>query len=373
MKCLEQVREFTVSYVTIEPVLFLFALGRGLGTPTIYALWYRKVCMHEYSTEVCDNLHNETLYKEEEEWVQKTTSQWRFYENLVYVIPAMVFSIVYGSWGDRISRKVPIILPFVGTLLEHFGYILNSIFIAGSPALLLPSSFVTGVFGGYLTVLAASFGYLSEVTSLESRTARISIAYSVNMFSTSMATFVSGLMLENTGFLFMFSMTSFCFALGLVYIIFCMKDFTPTETKSTVETTPTPEIHTGSERVVTDQSQPTQDQGNQSEQRSDSTNQSTVVIQPGNQSMQSTDDQSQQASNYVHENTSDVAPNNTTTSLPNSTSEKAGCYTKFRKLFNLGHMKDAVLVLVKKRPPHQRVHVIILMFMVFYYLAVSGE
>ena len=87
-------------------------------------------------------------------------------------LPSILVTLFLGPMMDRYGRKIGMIFPSVGIVLQ--GCI--SIFIVTyelSPYYLILSSFVGGVFGSYTSIQAATFSYAADITSPRWRSLRI--------------------------------------------------------------------------------------------------------------------------------------------------------------------------------------------------------
>ena len=214
------------SSITIEPLMFLYYLSAGLERPTNSGLWYRKVCMIMYNDEwTCDNINtNETLEDWEDE-VQKVNSEWNFYDDICRSAPSMLLTFfVYGSVSDQISRKIPIALPILGNILVYIIHIFAAKYIRSSGGYMLLASLITGISGGVSTMFMAVMSYLSDVSSVKSRTLRISMAYGVMNAAQVIASSLSGVVFEQTGYTAVYSICICLNILCLIYLIFGFPD-----------------------------------------------------------------------------------------------------------------------------------------------------
>ena len=77
--------------------------------------------------------------------------------------------------SDQHGRKLLLVIPFIGNLLSFLAYIINYYFFyeLATPHLLWGS--VVGLSGGYICLNLGLYGYLSDVTTSEDRTMRLSI------------------------------------------------------------------------------------------------------------------------------------------------------------------------------------------------------
>ena len=202
--------------MTVEPIVLFISLAGGLAIPTTSALWYRKVCLASFNASVCDQLTNET-FSGAEEATQKRTSQWMFYETVCQIVPALFLTLVFGSWSDKVSRRIPLFIPIIGSLISSTNYLLNTIFPGGPLWLLLIGQLVLGCFGGPMTSLMGAFSYLVDVCPKEQRTFRISIVEGMWFVGSGVSHLVSGVILDHTSYVFVYST---CIAMYLLILIY---------------------------------------------------------------------------------------------------------------------------------------------------------
>ena len=209
--------------VTIEPALFLYLLAWGTFWPTVNGLLYRKVCMMNYNTFICDNLHNHSFH-EQEDHVQKMTSHWQLAQNYIFEVPAILVAFTYGSLSDRFSRKLTIVLPAIGQILSSILFGLTAIFMDAHVIYTVLGGLPNAFTGGWITLFMASFSYLSESSSPENRTKRIYIAEGVAGISMAMALSVSGVILDHTNYTVVFSLTIGLSVLCTIYVLVFLQE-----------------------------------------------------------------------------------------------------------------------------------------------------
>ncbi len=205
--------------ITVEPPVLLFMFAIGLHGPALQGLTYHKVCFMDfnYDHSICSNLKNESFYIQEDE-VQSGSSHWFLYQNLCFEIPAIILSFFYGSLSDHFSRKLGLVLPLIGQSMAVANYIINAVYLEMHVGYILIGQVISGCFGGWITFLLSVFSYLSEVTSKSARTSRIAIVEAVISLSIAISYFISGIVLDNTSYTVVFSISLALYILGIIYI-----------------------------------------------------------------------------------------------------------------------------------------------------------
>ena len=128
--------------------------------------------------------------------MQSEASHWILYEHLAFELPSLVVSFLYGFLSDHVSRKIALILPIIGQVLCMSNYIIQSVYIDAHIGFLLIGRVISGVFGGWISCCLASFSFISQITSPDNRTVRISIAEGCISFAIALSVFISGMLLN---------------------------------------------------------------------------------------------------------------------------------------------------------------------------------
>ena len=174
-------------------------------------------------THICEILHNET-YHDLEDQVQTETSHWFLWQNLCYELPAIMLSFLYGSLSDHYSRKLALVLPSLGQALSMANYVLNSVYMEWHVGYLLVGQLISGLFGSWITCLLGAFSYLSEISTTEKRTVRISVAEGVLSLSIAISFILSGVILENTNYPITFGLCVGIYLCAVLYVILVLRE-----------------------------------------------------------------------------------------------------------------------------------------------------
>ncbi|XP_028409598.1 proton-coupled folate transporter-like [Dendronephthya gigantea] len=215
--------------ITVEPVLFAFMLCTFLKMPVSQQLIFRKTCISLYNESFCE--HNFTSrscgesLSDEEIAVQKSSSQWIFYNTLAYELPSIVTSLLLGSWSDKFGRKFAILLPLVGLGLEAISGLVNAHFFSASPVYLLFGNILSGMFGGFSTILMALFSYIADITKdKRERTLRIGLLESMTFFGGATGELISGVLIEKLGFIAPYIVILSLVVITTIYVVLVLKE-----------------------------------------------------------------------------------------------------------------------------------------------------
>ena len=103
-------------------------------------------------------------------------------------------------------------------------YVLNSVYMDWHVGYLLVGQVISGLFGSWITCLLAAFSYLSEVSSAEKRTVRISVAEGILSLSIAISFILSGFILEHTNYQITFSICVGLYLVAILYVAVVLRE-----------------------------------------------------------------------------------------------------------------------------------------------------
>ena len=199
---------YRVKFLKVEIALVLFMFARHVYNPlyeqyyylidgsdilrnTSFAFPNTSFCV---SSELIDNYtHNNNSYKEDESFSNHLVA----YGQLANTFPSVLTTLILGPVMDRHGRKIGIILPVVGYTLQG----VLSIFIVSytlHPYYFILAQFIGGVFGGFTCVLAASFAYVADISSLRWRSLRVALLEAAMAYGGAVGMFAVGYWLRKS-------------------------------------------------------------------------------------------------------------------------------------------------------------------------------
>lgn len=222
--------------LTLEVVVILYILGRTFYIPLCEQYFY-----HSFAIPILRNtsfvfpngsfcvsndlITNYTRNNNSYKTVEALSSHLLLYAQTANTIPSVLVTVLFGPLTGRFGRKIGMIFPAVGTVLQG----IMSIFIiryALSPYYFILANFVGGVFGNFASILAASFSYIADVSSLRWRSLRVGIVESALAFGACAGALLSGYWLEkiNCNFIPPLYFFAGCNFFIVVYVIFVVPE-----------------------------------------------------------------------------------------------------------------------------------------------------
>ena len=169
--------------ITVEPLLFLYALGFAPVNVYQQPLYFDKICNvgaplftngTHFNQTVCDGLDS-GKFSEEQEFVQKTYTTMNLVTLFLKGVPAVIFALFIGPWSDRFGRKMLMMLPLIGYFLFDIWYLINSIFFDTFVTEWLMLEIFQYWPGGFQCLFLGAYSYVTDSSSEEDRTLRIAL------------------------------------------------------------------------------------------------------------------------------------------------------------------------------------------------------
>ena len=88
-------------------------------------------------------------------------------------VPPIIFVLFIGPWSDNCGRKVLILLPMVGLMLNYIWFCINTIYYEELTVEYLMFEVIANWFGGWTCFFLGLYSYISDVSSPKSRAVRI--------------------------------------------------------------------------------------------------------------------------------------------------------------------------------------------------------
>ena len=119
-----------------------------------------------------------------------------FHALFLGTIPSFFMVVLIVSWGDKVGRRYPLLLAYVGQLLTmifaiviiHFHLPLYFTLIA---------RFISAIFGDTSAIMATCFAYYADESSAASRTILIAIGEALMGVGFAVAAVISGPMIQS--------------------------------------------------------------------------------------------------------------------------------------------------------------------------------
>ncbi|XP_072171865.1 proton-coupled folate transporter-like [Diadema setosum] len=166
-------------WITVEPILFLASMSSGILLVTRLQ-YLRARIAHDFfnqssdfgaNVSACDESLNSSSYAIEQA-VQARLSLYALILNALSTFPAIFTTILIGSLSDRIGRRVGLVTPLVGIVIQTAIYV--AVYYLRLPIwVCFIADTLQGVTGGYGLLLSTASAYVVDIVEDEMRTWRI--------------------------------------------------------------------------------------------------------------------------------------------------------------------------------------------------------
>ncbi|KZC08855.1 Solute carrier family 46 member 3, partial [Dufourea novaeangliae] len=206
--------------------MWLYMMAYMVTSVVEQAFFVYKSCRvdHGYSEEICSNLNdNETIKSA----VQVTVSDFHQWNNIAGHVVPIILALFFGNWSDRHGRKLPMIMGLIGKFIYSFMIVVNSMMDTWNlNTVVYTASLPMGMLGGDVAIFGSCFAYISDISSVQQRTLRITILDVVYL-----STMPTGVALgsylytnvANSSFTIMFIINTSLLALAILYSLIKLK------------------------------------------------------------------------------------------------------------------------------------------------------
>ena len=223
-----------LSLVTVEPALFLLAMGYSIELIFKTNMLVDKSCsvLLHYSPDVCHDLDSGN-YKAQQNSVQKLTANYNMYCQLLELLPGALLMLLLGTWSDTRGRRLPLLLPLAGSTLKSFGLCCNAYWWFLHPIYVTLSYIPFGLSGGMMATFMASYAYVSEDSSEKGRTTRLSIASMSLFVALPFGNSIGAALFSSGGYVAVFGLQFIANLLGFIYIVIRLREEKPKQVSRT--------------------------------------------------------------------------------------------------------------------------------------------
>ncbi|XP_076098381.1 lysosomal proton-coupled steroid conjugate and bile acid symporter SLC46A3-like [Mytilus galloprovincialis] len=218
---LKMTRQHYLLYVMIA--LFMYSTVCSVVVETQYAYYAvqreRNVTGSVSRDTSCTANKSTSQYLLQQE-IQRETAQWNAYGHIASAFPALIMTILVGSWSDKIGRRVALIIPILG-LIFKCSFLAISVQLEWNIYYLLIPFFVDGIAGTSVGFISAALSFTADLTKYgKTRTFGIVLVEMTLGLGVTTANITSGYLIRYTGFLYSVVACLSVTILTLILIIF---------------------------------------------------------------------------------------------------------------------------------------------------------
>ena len=230
--------------ITVEPVTFFYACAMILHTPVIQQYVYSRVALkrglptslYQSDSSACevDDSVDSYAFRQSKNIVQAEASIVHLGIVLSASVPSIFMALLLGAWSDKVGRKIIMILPIIGGLVDTI-FILITMYTNLPVYLLFVGSFVNGFCGFFTTMILAVFSYVADITEESRRALRLGILEAIAFISGMISHLTSGWWIKHLGFKSPYWLILTLHSCNLLYVIFVLPETVKQPEKKTVK------------------------------------------------------------------------------------------------------------------------------------------
>ncbi|XP_034109765.1 proton-coupled folate transporter isoform X1 [Drosophila albomicans] len=217
-----------VTATSVEPTMFLYMFAFMITSVVEQNFFVQKACLvnRNFSAEICDNINN----AENEEYKKKvleTTAWFHQWENIAAHIFPIFLALFLGSFSDRRGRKLPLLMGLVGKFIYSAMVVVNAK-MTNWPVenVIYTATLPSALTGADVAIFASCFAYISDITTLNNRTIRVTILDVVYLSAMPTGVALGSYLFYNVfnqSYADMFAVNATLLFLAIVYTLFALK------------------------------------------------------------------------------------------------------------------------------------------------------
>ncbi|KAL4717813.1 hypothetical protein ACJJTC_000962 [Scirpophaga incertulas] len=225
------------NYITVEPTMFFYMMAFMITSVIEQTFYVFRACTvdHKYSEEICYNINQHEHINNE---VQVTVSVFHQWNGIAGHIVPLMLAFFLGSYSDKRGRKFILLSGLVGKLYFSAMITLNSLKAWPLNYVIYTATFPSALTGADLTIFAACFAYIADVSSLKNRTLRVGILDVVYLSTLPTGVAIGNLLytkVVNRSFTAMFAINTCFMVLATLHCLFTLEWQTGPQQKSLSE------------------------------------------------------------------------------------------------------------------------------------------
>ncbi|KAK6190074.1 hypothetical protein SNE40_002013 [Patella caerulea] len=205
-------------------VFFLYKAGESMLDATVRPYIIQAVCRNRYRDNVTICYEASIQSRAQQEDIQSTASNYLIYYRILVNVPAIILGLVWGAWSDRHGRKLPMMIPSLGSVFAVLLYVGSLQSVDWTLVLILCGSAVQGIFGKSSVITMAVNSYVSDITDKDDRTGSLSRLLAMNYFGLFVGSLLSGTLQEYTDLKTTLTVVCFIHALCVLTTVAFIKD-----------------------------------------------------------------------------------------------------------------------------------------------------
>ncbi|XP_075980871.1 putative peptidoglycan muropeptide transporter SLC46 [Anticarsia gemmatalis] len=214
--------------ITMELPLFLVMAGMSLSGAAINNIVLYRTCVHslDHSREECKvflslEKNNQTELENE---VQKYVTTLSTVRSVIEAVVPAILSLFMGVWSDTHGRKPLIVWPLFGITVSSMVLVVYCLMDNLGPWWYVLTVLPYSLCGGFTIFFTGAFCYLSDITTAENRSLRMTIMESAVSVGSIVGSLLSAHVLRLVGNTWLILIATTCNVLAYAFSNICLRE-----------------------------------------------------------------------------------------------------------------------------------------------------
>ncbi|CAH2267017.1 proton-coupled folate transporter-like [Pararge aegeria] len=215
--------------ITMEFPLFFTMLSFSLSGAAISNMILFRTCVHSlnHTQEECkvflSPVKNNGSHQLEEE-VQKYATFVSMVRTVIESLAPAMLSLFLGVWSDTHGRKPLVVWPLFGMSISGGLIVVYSMIDSLGPWWLILTSIPISLAGGFIALFTGSFCYVSDITSTEKRSLRMTVVEASVSAGTVVGAITSSYVLRAVGNVYLLLISTSLFVIAYLFTTICLNE-----------------------------------------------------------------------------------------------------------------------------------------------------
>ncbi|CAL1537363.1 unnamed protein product [Lymnaea stagnalis] len=139
-------------------------------------------------------------------------------------VPAVFLGLFCGAWSDQTGRKLPMMIPSLGSILAVLLYMLGLVLVEHTLMIIMMGALIQGILGKSSVITMAVNSYISDTTFKEDRTRKLGKLLAMNFFGLFVGSLLAGALQDIANLQATFVVVSAFHAASVLTVVMCMDE-----------------------------------------------------------------------------------------------------------------------------------------------------
>lgn len=219
--------------ILVNIIFFLYKSGESMLDTSTRQYILKAVCNRNYPLNISCCLNIEQ-FPDVEDYIQKQSGIYLIFYRIIINAPAVVLGLFCGAFSDRYGRKIPMILPSIGSILGVCFYIASLFYLKLQLPLIMVGASLQGISGKSTIITMAVNSYISDITEKDERIQKLGSLLATTFFGMFVGSFLSGVIQDVANLLVTYCTVMFLHASFILLTTTCLRESLKSKEKTQI-------------------------------------------------------------------------------------------------------------------------------------------